>query len=341
MPSFVFSEDDDCSKLENDQCDNYTPPEGENDDKNCIYDIASSKCKLKECKDMDPKECSLFIPRNYLYSCMKIGDSCELKQCSDFQPPNCGNFETRNDQKCIINGSNCTPKKCSDYRDPFCESFIPNDKSKKCFNTGEGCGIKNKECDEFINEECHYYVPNADDKNLDKKCIPSESGNCSLSSCESLNAAECQNFGDNNGDKQCINIDGSCKLVECKDLPDNQCNKFTTDNLYYKCISKNNECAGEIKECSELPIEFCQDEEKKILNDCVFNANENKCEIKRPQLDNSNANNKGGNQDDKKSGSNSSGSNNSGSDSSDSNNSNIPQKIHFTLLTFFIFSILF
>ena len=167
MPSFVFSEDDDCSKLENDQCDNYTPPEGENDDKNCIYDIASSKCKLKECKDMDP----------------------------------------------------------------FCESFIPNDKSKKCFNTGEGCGIKNKECDEFINEECHYYVPNADDKNLDKKCIPSESGNCSLSSCESLNAAECQNFGDNNGDKQCINIDGSCKLVECKDLPDNQCNKFTTDKL--------------------------------------------------------------------------------------------------------------
>ena len=161
-------------------------------------------------------------------------------------------------------------------------------------------------------------------------------------SCENLKADECQNFGDNNGDKQCINIDGSCQLVEYRDLPDKQCNKFTTDNLYYRCTSKNNECVAENKECSELPIEFCQDDEKKILNSCVFNANENKCQIEETPkeeeetLDKPNANNEGDNKDDKKSDSNSSGSNNSSR-----NNSYIPQKIHFTLLTFFIFSILF
>ena len=112
--------------------------------------------------------------------------------------------------------------------------------------------------------------------------MPSESGKCSLISCEDFDPNECQNF-ESNEETQCINIDGQCKLVDCTELPGNQCNKFQTQNLPYRCISKNNKCDYEEKQCSELPIEFCRNEAYERVTDkqiCVLNDKKDKCEVK-------------------------------------------------------------
>ncbi len=133
-----------------------------------------------------------------------------------------------------------------------------------------------------------------------------EKNKCSLTSCESFSTNQCQNFKSNEKNEQCINTGKSCQLVQCKDLSSNQCNKFLTENLNFKCISKDNGCIPEEKECSELPIMYCKEEEYKMEKDdkiCVLNDKGGKCKVKGTT---------------------------EGS-----------QKIHFELLTIFIFALLF
>ena len=278
-----------CDELSTSDCEKFTP-------KDLIYKcgVSSSsdtKCSLiqKECKDVPYEHCSSLSPitseDGTVFQCTKKADKsgCELQSCKDQSTNNCGNFiPYSEDQKCVLNSqkAQCEIKSCSEYDTNECENFTPNNKSKKCYKSGSRCQITHKNCEEFSSTECENYASYYDG-DWEKSCMPAQNGKCSLVSCESLQASECQNFRPNDEDGQCINIKNSCQLLYCDDLSSSDCGKFITDNLSFKCVAKNNRCISQEKECFELPVEYCTDEKYERDDGviCVLNQKKNKCKV--------------------------------------------------------------
>lgn len=283
-----------CSDYEKPNCGNFIPIDSEY---RCVADPndeSNNICKylLKECEDLPYRSCSMlssFTRNGVVYDCIKKADKsgCEAKSCQAQPIDKCGDFIPINEyEKCVLNSekTKCEIKSCADYDPNECAQFTPNQKSKKCYKDEQTnlCTIGFKKCSEFNNNECTDYEPNSNEGNYDQSCMPGDNNICTLLSCDSFAATECNKFEVNNDYQQCLNIGTSCKLVECEDLPSDQCNKFITENLNYKCISKDNECIPVEKECSELPVSYCKEKEYEMEDDtiCVLNDKKDKCKVK-------------------------------------------------------------
>ena len=285
-----------CSDFKKANCGNFIP-------RDSYYKCASDpkvegNCTLipKECQELEYSHCQRFPSyegkNGEIFECVGKSDKsgCEIKSCKGQSKDKCGDFiPYSEDQKCMLNSktNECEIVSCNEYNPNKCEEFIPNKKSKKCIKNENSepvsCTMEFKRCDEFKNGECINYYPWSGLSSEDESCMDGEKNKCSLTSCESFSTNQCQNFKSNEEYEQCINTGKSCQLVQCEDLSSNQCNKFLTENLNFKCISKDNGCIPEEKECSELPIMYCKEEEYKMKKDnkiCVLNDKGDKCKVK-------------------------------------------------------------
>ena len=55
---------------------------------------------------------------------------------------------------------------------------------------------------------------------------------------------------------------------------------MVTDNLEYRCVPDGGRCKEEEKQCSEMPVGICiRGHRMKNGDECIFNAEKNKCMI--------------------------------------------------------------
>lgn len=338
------------------QCSDFKPPNCKDFKSLSDYEICdvnpkdTTSCSLrqKECVEYSYISCKQYNYNNYNSNeekeeCVQKQDKsgCELRSCSKMDITKCGEFIPINkNEKCVPNSGNtkCEIQKCSEQTS--CDSFIPNDLSLKC-SQGEGqCELKAKECKELPVDQCNLYDiedthedGNEDEENP-KNCVPNENNDgCELKLCSDLNKNECNKYKPIYEDElQCISRGNGCQLATCTDLSSTECASMFTDNLEYKCVPDGGRCKEEEKQCSEMPVGICRGGHRmKNGDECIFNAEKNKCMISNIPQPEENAN-----IDDSTKTGDSNGDSNKNDDSK-KNSSNISNKLKLSFEGFVLF----
>ena len=177
-----------CEELDSNNCNAYSPSDGDDGTKKCIPDSKSGKCKKSSCEELSKTECSNFTPDDREKVCAPDGEKCKVQSCPEISPDICETIPFQNPgSKCVKSGNSCTFSTCSSMDKSKCGDFIPVNKLYKCYYDEEygRCNYDNKECSDFARGECDLFNTEDNLEDTDgKKCVESD-GKCALSSKKS------------------------------------------------------------------------------------------------------------------------------------------------------------
>ena len=265
-----YQSSDNCSDLDNDKCDQYTPPEGDDGTKQCLPVGENGKCALKSCEELSYSDCNKYNPigngadiQNCFSKSEIIGGEpeCELKKCNEIDNGNCQAFETKsNEYKCLDiydeakGESKCIYVSCSDLTNN-CDYFHFEDEEYQCVEKRNRDGCEKKKCTELEGERCYAFRV----EGL-HACIQNENGDgCQYKTCEQLKPDQCSHYAlydEHNG--MCYETDDGkgCEYKKCEDFSPPFCYKFSPRYAGFNCIEENGKCFE--RQCSDYKPPNCR-----------------------------------------------------------------------------------
>ena len=261
----VFKE---CYEMPYDDCDSYRSKSEEMEfEVKCTPKEDKSGCILKSCYYLNSKECSDFKFKDYELKICEPNENksgCKITQCKDVTKGNCVEF---NDKFSVSNKMKCV------------ESEDENE--SKCLEVY-------KSCEEFDHYNCIEFHKGGDDefyfeytKDF-KRCIPkSDNTNCEIKRCSELSPNECNRFNMNpylDHTEQCMlkKDKTGCEIKTCEEMQPDECGLITNKEFIWKCEKEINKCVVKIKECSEMPLHYCEIAYE-LGKNCHLNESKTKC----------------------------------------------------------------
>ena len=265
-----YQSPDDCSDLDNDNCDQYIPPNGDDGTKQCLPVGENGKCALKSCDELSHSDCNKYNPIGSgadIQNC--VGKSniingqpeCELKKCNEMNEDYCYTFETKsNEYQCLdiydetTEERKCSYVTCSDLTNS-CNFFHFEDEEYQCVETKNGNGCEKKKCTELEGDRC-YAFRNDDGIHV---CISNErEDRCEYKTCSQLEPNKCSHYAlYDEQNRACLETDDKtgCEYKKCEDLSPPFCYKFTPRYAGFNCIEDNGKCVE--RQCSDYNPPNC------------------------------------------------------------------------------------
>ena len=287
-----YQSSDDCSELDNDKCDQYTPPVGDDGTKQCLPVGENGKCALKSCDELSYSDCNKYNPIGSganMQNCFgkrnfNQGEpECELKKCNEMESGYCDTFETKNNEyKCLnifdeTTGNNaCSYKSCSELTN-FCSNFRFEDEEYQCVENQNEDGCEKKKCSELEGNRC-YVFRNEDGMHV---CTQNENEDgCELKTCNQLKPDQCSHLGlYDEQNRVCFETDDKkgCEYKKCEDISPPFCYKFPQRYSGFSCLEENGKCFE--RQCSDYKPPNCgKFESVQEDNICGIDPeNENSC----------------------------------------------------------------